>query len=94
MAQIRHAIRLGRKVDIRYCDAQDAHSDRTVWPFAVGYFDQTRVVAAWCEMRRDFRHFRTDRITKLLIRDECTPESTADLLARWHAQTGIPTPYI
>ena len=94
LAQIRHAIRLGRKVDIRYCDAQDTHSDRTIWPFAVGYFDQTRVVAAWCEMRRDFRHFRTDRITKLLISDECTPESTADLLARWHAQTGIPTPYI
>ena len=30
LAQIRHAIRLGRKVDIRYCDAQDTHSDRTI----------------------------------------------------------------
>ena len=91
ISQMRHAIRLGRKSHIRYCDAQDAYSARTIWPFAVGYFDQIRVVAAWCELRGAFRHFRTDRIAELIISDEKTPDSTADLLARWHTQTGIPT---
>ena len=67
----------------RYFDAQDAHSDHTIWPFAVGYFDQTRVVAAWCEMRRDFRHFRTDRILELTVLDQGLPRRRAVLLKEW-----------
>ena len=90
VTEIRHAIRLGRKIDIRYFDAQDEHSDRTIWPFAIGYFDQTLVVAAWCELRGAFRHFRTDRIAELFVCEESIPQSAAELLARWHAQTGIP----
>lgn len=90
LTEIRHAIRRGRKVHIRYLDAHDEHSDRTIWPFAVGYFDQTRVVAAWCELRQAFRHFRTDRIAELIVSDERVPEPANELLARWHTHTGIP----
>lgn len=91
LSDIRHAIRMGRKINIRYLDAQDTQSERTIWPFAVGYFEQIRMVAAWCELRGAFRHFRTDRITELTVCDTTTPESSAELLARWHVQTGIPT---
>lgn len=90
ISEIRHAIRMGRKIQIHYSDAQDSLSERTIWPFAVGYFEQIRMVAAWCELRGAFRHFRTDRIAELTRCDEAIPEPLAELLARWHAHTGIP----
>lgn len=49
--QIRQAIRQQRKVSIHYTDNQGQQSQRTVWPFAVGFFDQCRVMLAWCELR-------------------------------------------
>jgi predicted DNA-binding transcriptional regulator YafY len=62
LAAIRRAIRSERKLDITYRDGSGAVSRRTVWPFALGFFERVRVVAAWCELRQGLRHFRTDRI--------------------------------
>jgi predicted DNA-binding transcriptional regulator YafY len=62
LAPIRAAIRAERKLALAYCDAQGARTERTIWPFGVGYFDEARVVMAWCELRHGFRHFRADRI--------------------------------
>ena len=62
LAAIRAAIRAERKLALAYQDAQGAATERTIWPFGVGYFDEARVVMAWCELRRGFRHFRADRI--------------------------------
>ncbi len=28
----------------------------------IGYVETVRILAAWCELRHDFRHFRADRI--------------------------------
>jgi predicted DNA-binding transcriptional regulator YafY len=52
----------GYKLGIDYCDLQGNVTQRTIWPLALGYFDHVRMLAAWCETRQDFRHFRTDRI--------------------------------
>lgn len=65
LTSIRHAIRAERKLRIDYGDAEGKRTRRIVWPFAIGFFERTRVVAAWCELRRDYRHFRTDRILSL-----------------------------
>ena len=54
-----------RKLGFLYRDAGGRGSERMVWPFALGFFDKVRVVVAWCEMRKDFRHFRADRISDL-----------------------------
>jgi predicted DNA-binding transcriptional regulator YafY len=83
MAQVRHAIRGGRKIAIGYRDQQDRVSQRTVWPFAVGYHETVRLVIAWCELRADFRSFRTDRVTAAEFLDERYPERPATLRARW-----------
>jgi predicted DNA-binding transcriptional regulator YafY len=55
-------IREGRKIRIDYLDERGDMSRRVVWPVIVGFFDETRMLAAWCELRQDFRHFRADRI--------------------------------
>ncbi len=56
-------IREGRKIRIDYRDARGDPSRRVIWPVIVGFFDQARMLAGWCELRGEFRHFRTDRIT-------------------------------
>ncbi|MBL8771932.1 MAG: YafY family transcriptional regulator [Phenylobacterium sp.] len=83
MAELRAAIRHGRKVALTYRDEQDRESGRTVWPFAIGYYETTRLVMAWCELRGDFRSFRTDRITTARFLDERYPDRPASLRARW-----------
>src|SRR6202047_293674 len=64
---VRRAIRSERKLDIIYRDLKSAESTRTIWPFALAFFDHVRVVVAWCELRKAFRHFRTDRISALIM---------------------------
>jgi predicted DNA-binding transcriptional regulator YafY len=83
MAELRQAIRGGRKVEFTYQDEQGRISRRTVWPFAIGYFESTRLVIAWCELRAAFRSFRTDRISAARFGEARYPERPATLRARW-----------
>ena len=92
VAAIRQAIRVEHKLWIRYRDLAGAASERTIWPFALGFFDRTRVVVAWCELRQAVRHFRTDRITALAGRNERYPQRRQALLKAWRAQQGIAEP--
>ena len=62
---IRGAIRSEQMVVLDYADVTGQHTRRTVWPIALAFFERSRVLAAWCELRRDFRHFRIDRIIAL-----------------------------
>jgi predicted DNA-binding transcriptional regulator YafY len=86
---IRQAIRSERKLRIAYVDQDGADTRRTVWPFALGFFDRVRVVVAWCELRRDFRHFRTDRIGALKLSDKRYPRRRQALLKEWRDSEGI-----
>ena len=63
---------------------------RTIWPFALGFFDRVRVVAAWCEMRKGFRHFRTDRIAALTVTEARYPRRRQALLKQWREIEGVP----
>ncbi len=91
LAQIRSAIRAERKLRIRYRDATGRASARTVWPFALGFFEQARVLVAWCEKRNDVRHFRTDRIAGLDVLDEAYPRRRHALLKEWKQREGVGT---
>ena len=83
MAQVRQAIRSGRKITLHYSDEQERVSQRTVWPFAVGYHETVRLIITWCELRTDFRSFRTDRVKDADFLDERYPERPAVLRARY-----------
>ena len=90
IAAIRKAIRGERKLSIAYRDGAAQPTRRTIWPFALAYFDHVRVVAAWCELRDGFRHFRTDRIDSFEIADQRYPKRRAVLLKAWRAVEGVP----
>lgn len=83
VARARAWIREGRKIRLDYRDAQGAPTQRTVWPVIVGFFEQARVLAAWCELRNEFRHFRTDRIAGAEFLEDRHGVRPALLRARW-----------
>lgn len=85
-ALLRKAIRSQRKADIRYEDAKGALSKRIIWPIAIVYFDDVRVLAAWCELRSAFRHFRVDRVAVEAILDERYPGRRQSIMKQWHEQ--------
>jgi len=90
LSVIRWAIRAEHKLDIRYRDRTESESHRTIWPFALAFFDRVRVVVAWCELRQAFRHFRTDRIAALTATETRYPRRRQALLKAWREQEGIP----
>lgn len=83
VGRLRQWIREGRKLHIRYRDGQQRVSERTIWPIVIGYADALRVLAAWCEKRQEFRHFRTDRIVEVVFLDDRYPERRQSLVAQW-----------
>ena len=85
IARLRAWSRQGRKVSIHYVDEAGNVSQRIVWPFLIGYLTNMRVMAAWCELRRDFRMFRTDRLQAITFMEERYPERRATLRRRWLA---------
>jgi predicted DNA-binding transcriptional regulator YafY len=90
LSLIRKAIRAERKLAICYFDLNSVTTDRTVWPFALAYFDRARMLAAWCELRQSFRHFRTDRIASLEVLEERYPRRRQMLLKEWREAERIP----
>jgi predicted DNA-binding transcriptional regulator YafY len=87
---IRMAIRLERKLSIRYRDGSGADTRRLIWPFAIGFFDRVHVVVAWCELRKDYRHFRTDRIADLTATDTRYGRRRQAMLKEWRAIENFP----
>jgi predicted DNA-binding transcriptional regulator YafY len=83
VASLRAAIRNSRKVQIAYEDEKGRATERVIWPLALGYFEMSRIVIAWCELRDDFRHFRTDRVRAAEISQQRYPGSRVRLLAKW-----------
>jgi predicted DNA-binding transcriptional regulator YafY len=90
LATIRHAIRSERRMHIAYGDEQGSATERTVWPIALAFFDRTRVVVGWCELRENYRHFRTDRITALTVMPTRYPRRRVALMKEWRTERGIP----
>lgn len=84
--QVRLAIRQQVKISLHYHDEQQRSSVRTLWPFALGYFNDKILLAAWCELRQDFRHFRLDRIQQLSLSQELYPSFKQKLFEQWWAQ--------
>jgi predicted DNA-binding transcriptional regulator YafY len=94
VALLRAAIREGRKAEIKYRSEDGRETLRVIWPIAVAYFDAQRLIVAWCELRQDFRTFRTDRMLSMIVRDEKYPARRKALLKQWQdeaqARDGMP----
>jgi predicted DNA-binding transcriptional regulator YafY len=83
---VRDAIRRQRKIAITYRDADGRGSERILWPIALAYLDNARILAAWCEHRSAFRHFRIDRLQKVAMLEDRYPGRRDRLFKRWREQ--------
>jgi predicted DNA-binding transcriptional regulator YafY len=92
LSTLRLAIRGEHKLALRYRDAQGHETARTVWPIALGFFDRARVPVAWCELRQELRHFRTDRIVCLDPIGQRYLRRRQVLLREWREAEGIAAP--
>lgn len=89
LPEVRRAIRAERKVAIAYADKSGQETERVIWPFALAFFEAVRVVAAWCELRQDYRAFRADRITRLEVSETRYPRRRHALMQEWKRIEGV-----
>lgn len=82
---LRRAIREEHAVHLRYADVEGSVTERVVRPFAMAFLADVRLLAAWCELRGDFRHFRADRVLSLEDSGRRYPDTRHGLLRRWRA---------
>jgi predicted DNA-binding transcriptional regulator YafY len=64
---VRRAIRETRVLQLDYKDGSDNRSTRRVRPLAIWAFTDGWLFAGWCELRKDFRAFRLDRISSMKV---------------------------
>ena len=90
LGRLRRSLREERQVWLGYRDKSGAISERTVYPFAIGYFEGHQTVAAWCTLRHDFRMFRVDGITAMELLELPLPEPRRTLFHRWSSANTLP----
>ena len=87
---IREAVRREQKLALTYVDEKGCTTERVVWPIALAFLEGKRLLAAWCELREGFRHFRADRIASLDTTPDRYPTRRAVLIKRWRTEMNIP----
>lgn len=59
-----------RLVNMEYANETGLPSSRSIEPFALLSTQENWLLVAWCRLRKDFRYFRLDRITKMEVLEE------------------------
>lgn len=80
---LRAQIRSGAELQISYDDLSGQRSTRTILPLAMIYFTDAVLLAAWCGLRQDFRHFRIDRIADCTATGDRFPDRCQRLRFDW-----------
>lgn len=84
---LRSAIRTQKRLAISYSDREGRYTQRVIWPILLGFMDNARVLAGRCELRSEFRFFRTDRILTAELGDRY-PARRADLIRDFETHVG------
>ena len=88
-SDIRECIRSRRKIEFHYTDLNEKTSDRTIRPLSLVFFGPVWLVLGWCEMRKDFRNFRLDRMAELVIPGTTFKDEKDKTLRAYLAQCGL-----
>jgi len=81
LAQLREATESRNKLHMDYLDLGEVRTERIVRPLACMFWGPAWTVAAWCELRQDFRSFRVDRIQALTTLEERFRDEAGKTLA-------------
>jgi predicted DNA-binding transcriptional regulator YafY len=69
---LRQALIHENKLKILYKDGSGRATERVVWPLDTEHYGPKGAMLCWCEKRQDFRHFRFDRVQRLVVLPEKT----------------------
>jgi predicted DNA-binding transcriptional regulator YafY len=76
-----------RKLRLQYTNAQGEATERVVRPLGVFFWGRAWTLAAWCELRSDFRNFRLDRVIGSTLLDATFADEPGrtlhDLMSRY-----------
>jgi predicted DNA-binding transcriptional regulator YafY len=78
---LRRAIAEQFFVDLDYKDVGDRVTQRRTRPLGLYFWGDAWTLAAWCELRQDFRNFRLDRIASLELTQARFPDEAGKRLA-------------
>jgi predicted DNA-binding transcriptional regulator YafY len=87
---LREAVETHHKLRLSYRDVSGDASERTVRPLGCFYWGKVWTLSTWCELRKDFRGFRIDRMDAVQVlpdrfRDEAG-KTLADMLRQVKAR--------
>ena len=80
MELIRTACWREQALTIHYADKGNRMTERTILPLAIVYADRSLAVLAWCELRKDFRIFRPERMSQVALQGSSFRPRRAALL--------------
>lgn len=84
IALLRQAAWEENEIFIKYTDAKGENSERNLKPLSILFMDQALMLLAWCNLRKNFRSFRIDRINTLTVTDvSFRPKRVALLRDYW-----------
>jgi len=87
MGLAREALVTRRKLRIAYAAKDGKETERTIRPLGIFFWGRTWTLAAWCELRQDFRNFRLDRVGDPAMLDDVFDDEPGktlhDMLARY-----------
>ena len=89
LGMLRSAVRDRRRLALVYRDERERLTERTCLPLAVIYYIEVTVLAAWCELRDDFRHFRADRIVACHETGDGFADQASQLRRDWRVERGM-----
>lgn len=67
LGKLRQCIAESKKAQLAYTRLDGEASSRTIWPLGLVFWGETWTLAAWCELRGDFRTFRPDRMGDVAV---------------------------
>lgn len=74
LSDLQFALTNFRLVKMDYTNDANKNSHRVIEPFAIISTQENWLLIAWCRLRKEFRYFRLDRITKLeVLTEKFTP---------------------
>jgi predicted DNA-binding transcriptional regulator YafY len=86
LADLRQAVREERKLRLTYRNSEGDETQRIVRPVAMIYHLECTMLAAWCELRSGFRHFRSDRIWGCEVLEDRFCDVGQALRTLWYEQ--------
>jgi len=74
--ELREAINGKSVIQMAYDDLKNKRTTRHLRPLGLFFWGKVWTLAAWCELRQDYRTFRVDRIISITLTDSTFDENT------------------